>query len=193
MFQRLEVQFNHRWRHEILGGGGYPLGNDSQGTGIFTINLSLIEGGTYLGAVPDYCKMIYCVWHPPWVKAEDVWNKLESHVKALASTDDWLKENPPIFKAPVLKWDPSSISLEHEGVQGLAQAFKEVTGEDAVISGFKAVCDATYFVKKGIPAAIFGPGDLRMGAHGPNEYIPIDHILKVAKVDAAFAIDWCSS
>ena len=190
-FQRLETQWNQRWRHEVLGGGGYPT-PDTQGTGVFTINPSLIEGGTYIGSVPGYCKLTCLVWYPSWLKAEDVWSEIKRHVDAIASTDDWLKEHPPEFKAPVIQnWEPNEISRDHEGCKILSKAWKEATGREPVISGFKAVCDVTYFGKRNIPAVVFGPGDLSMGVHGPDEYIPIDQLIKAAKTYAAMAMEWC--
>ncbi len=88
LFQKLETQWNQRWRDKILGGGGHPDPIDQQGIGLFTINPSFIEGGTYLGSVPGYCKITYCVWYPSWLKDEDIWKELKGHVQALASTDD---------------------------------------------------------------------------------------------------------
>ena len=48
LFERLELQWNQRWRSKVLGSGGYPVPNDKQGVWLFTINPSFIEGGTYL-------------------------------------------------------------------------------------------------------------------------------------------------
>ena len=63
-FERLELQWNQRWRGKVLGGGGYPVPMDKQGVGLFTINPSFIEGGTYIGSVPGYCKLTANVWYP---------------------------------------------------------------------------------------------------------------------------------
>ena len=111
---------------------------------------------------------------------------------ALASTDDWLSTNPPEFKGPFLKLEPMDrIPLEHEAVKILRASFEEATGRAAIVSGFKAVCNATIFTKRGIPAIIFGPGSLDMGAHGPNEHVPIQQLVDVAKTDAVMAMNWC--
>ena len=190
-FQRLETQLNQKWRDRILGGGGYPHPGDKQGIGIFTINPSFIEGGTYLGSIPGYCKITYCVWYPDWLTDEEVWQEFKEHVDALASTDDWLRENPPKFNVPVLqRWKPmKAVSVDHPGVKILSKSYGEISGKEVIISGVKAVTDATFLSQEGIPTVVFGPGGL--GVHGPDERASIDQIIQCAKVYAIMAMDWC--
>jgi len=192
LFEKMELQWNQRWRGRILGGGGYPIPFDKQGVGVFTINPSFIEGGTYMGSIPGQCKLICAVWYPNWVNVNDVINELRERVQALALTDDWLRENPPRFKAPIIQnWRPFKISVDHEGVKTLAYSYEEVTGKKAIHSGFRAVCDATFLNEHGVPAMTFGPGDLGMGVHGPNEYVPIEQVIECTKVYAMTILNWC--
>ena len=74
MFQRLEVDLQHRWQDktQYLGGGGYPLHEDHEGVGIFGLTPALVEAGPYVGSVAGYCKLTYCVFHPPWITAEEL-------------------------------------------------------------------------------------------------------------------------
>ncbi len=192
LFERLELQWNQRWRSKVLGSGGYPVPNDKQGVGLFTINPSFIEGGTYLGSVPGYCKLTCNVWYPSWLKVDDVISELRERVHALAQTDDWLRENPPLLKGPVLQnWRPFKIDVDFEGVKVLASSYEEATGEKATHSGFRATCDATWLNENGVPAVTFGPGGLELGVHGPNEYVPIDELIRCAKVYALTIVNWC--
>jgi acetylornithine deacetylase len=193
LFERLEVQWNQRWRSPTLGGGGFPVPNDKQGVGLFTINPSFIEGGTYLGSVPGYCKLICNVWYPSWIKVDDVISELKERVYALSQTDDWLKENPPQLKAPVLQnWHPFRVPIEQEVVKTIAASYEEVTNEKAVISGFKATCDASWLNDIGVTAITFGPGGLELGVHGPNESVPIEELIRCTKVYAVTALNWCN-
>jgi acetylornithine deacetylase len=192
LFRRLEIQWNHRWRSKVLGGGGYPIPRDKQGVGLFTINPSFIEGGTYLGSVPGYCKLTANVWYPSWMTVEEIIKELDERVQSLARTDDWLRENPPQLKAPVLQcWRPFKVDVDFEGVKTLALSFEEASGHEAVHSGFKATCDATWLNENGIPSVTFGPGGLELGVHGPNEHVPIDELILCTKVYALTAINWC--
>jgi acetylornithine deacetylase len=195
LFRRLEVQFNHRWRDQILGGGGYPFHNDQQGIGLFTINICFVDGGTYLGSVPGTCRIKASVWYPGWITGEEVWNEIEQHVRALASTDDWLKKNPPKFSAPVtVHWEPmKGVPPDHEGVVSLSEAYRRITQRESILTGFKAVADSTFLSKAGIPTVLFGPGSIGMAIHGPDEYVPVEQVIRCTKVLALMAMDWCGA
>ncbi|MFW6181250.1 MAG: M20 family metallopeptidase [Spirochaetota bacterium] len=194
LFERLELQWNHRWRSPVLGGGGYPVPLDRQGIGLFTINPSLIEGGTYIGSVPGYCTLTCNVWYPSWVDVSEVIGELEERVHALSRTDDWLREHPPELEAPVFQsWRPFSVPVDHDGVQALSGAYHAATGRTAVHSGFKATCDATWLNERGVPAVTFGPGGLEMGVHGPNEFVPVEELMRCARVYAAMILSWCGT
>jgi acetylornithine deacetylase len=194
LFERLELQWNQRWRNELLNSGGLPFPVSKNGIGIFNINPSLIEGGTYLGAVPSYCKLTCNVWYPNWVSQEEVISELESHIEAVASTDDWMREHPPEFKAPAIQeWAAAKVPKDHEGIKVLSESYTSATGKQAVVSAFKAVCDATFLCQAGVPAVVLGPGDLRMGIHGVDEYVPIEEVIECAKTYAVMAVNWCGA
>ena len=191
LFRRLEKQWNQKWRDPILGAGGHPI-SDNQGVGIFTINPSLIEGGTYLWSVPGYIKITYAVWHPNNTTMESIQNEIKKNVIALSSTDDWLKTHPPILNFPVSQnWKGFETSEDEQGVRILKSSYKDATGYEAIISGFKSPCDASYLHENGIPSIILGPGGSTYGVHGDNEYIPIEEVIKATKIYASFIVDWC--
>ena len=58
------------------------------------------------------------------------------------------------------------------------------------ICGFPAGRDASHFTMHGIPAVIFGPGDLR-NAHSVDEYVLVDEYLKCIETPAHTILDWC--
>jgi acetylornithine deacetylase len=201
-FERLEKNWNMRWRHRILGGGGYPSPNDSQGVGVFSITPTLIEGGQFVAALAGSCKITCQVYYPPWVDVKEVWNEVKKVIESVSVTDDWLKDNPPRVKIDkslegeeefIAPWGPSEVPIEHSGCQTLAASWKEATGKDVIFSGLKAVDDAAWFREGGIPAVTLGPGDLSMGAHGVDEYVPIENILQCCKTYAMMAINWCGT
>jgi len=188
LFQRIELQWNQRWQDALL--------SEEDGVGSFTISLCYIEGGTYgASVIPGYCKMVYNVRYPNWLKDEDIWKELREHVTALASTDDWLRENPPQFNVPVIRrWQPMiETPVNHPGVERLAKVYEEITGKRVVISSFKGLADSTFLSRSGIPTVLFGPGGHNCGIHGPDERVPIDQLIQCTKIYAMMAIDWCKS
>ncbi|MDQ7793260.1 MAG: M20/M25/M40 family metallo-hydrolase [bacterium] len=188
-WEHLEREWNLRWRHPALGGGGFPR-PDVQGVGCFSITATLVDAGDYIAAVPGRSNIQGNTYYPAWVSLAEVVADMQRVIDGVAACDDWLKKNPPGFRV-MYHWPPSHVDLAHEGCQTLAESWRQATGEEPVFSGFKAVCDSTFLCEQGIPAVIFGPGDLSMGAHGPDEHVPIDQMVTACKTLAQLAINWC--
>jgi acetylornithine deacetylase len=189
----LERDVIMRWKHKLLGGGGYPRGPDLQGVGsFFNLNIALIEGGTYISSVPGYAKISANCYYPPWLSFEDVKNLILKTLDSLASYDSWLARNPPKVSFSML-WPPYETEINNPYCEILALSIKEATQKEVVYSGFKAVCDVSFLQPFGIKGVCFGPGDLTMGSHGPNEYVPIHQIIDAAKSIATFLIRTCNN
>ena len=193
MFQRMEVENNHKWKSATLSGGGYPVPSDVQGLGFFTMTPSLMKAGEYLGAVAGYASITYVVWYPNWLKEEDVAMEINRRVISLSETDDWLEKNPPEFVYPTLQhWKPFKTPIDHRGVKLLGHTHGEVLGKMPIYSGSKFVSDATFFQYRGIPSVLLGPGGLNMSIHGPDEYVPLDELMACTKTYTLFAYRWCN-
>jgi len=136
-FYRLEKQWNHRWhRKSAVGTGGKP-GHDKEGVGIFAINPSFIESGSYIGSVPGRVKLTYAVWYPPELKYEEILSEIKESVAHLAQTDDWLRENPPEVVGPVSQlWNGFVTDDTSEPVVTFKKAYLQAMGKEAVVTGF---------------------------------------------------------
>lgn len=135
------------------------------------------------------------VWYPPDADAEAVRGELEQHLQLASQLDPWLRVNPPEIEW-LGNWPAATTAWETPHVQALAQAHERVTG-DAVAapsaanqSGFQAVTDASFLEAAGIPAVVYGPGDLRR-AHAADEHIALAEIATCAAAVALAAIDFC--
>lgn len=191
-FNRLETEWNHRYRDKIMGYGGKP-GHDQQGVGVFTMNPCDIRGGEYLGTIPSHMEYTYSIWYPDQlVSRDEILDEIRRGVAAIASTDDWLREHPPVIEAPIIQdWPGFAVDEENSGVQTLANAVPKAIGSPAVISGFRAVCDAYYLNRQGVTTVVLGPGSLQNSVHGDNEFICVDDLIKATKIYAAMLLDWC--
>jgi acetylornithine deacetylase len=190
----LDHQWNMRYRDKIFGSGGYPIPNDKQGVGTMGIVFSLIEAGEYIGSIPGHAEIEGQVYYPPNVDDEELWEEMQNVVEKVALSNDWMKENPPLMNwKEEFDWPPFSVPHEHPGVETLGESVEDVTREEPILSGFKAVCDNAQIQREcGVDAISFGPGDISMGAHGPDEYIPLDQFMEAAKVYASMIINWCN-
>ena len=190
--KRFENQINLRYRDEVLGGGGVG-GHDKQGVGIFTINPARIEGGEYLGTVPSRMEYTYSVWYPDQlVSRDEIIGEIRKGVEAIASTDDYLKDHLPVIECPVIQdWPGFRLPLDHPAIEPMKKAVREGANREPVISEFKAVCDAHYLSRDGIPSLVLGPGALFNSVHADNEFVVIDDLIDAAKIYANFILNWC--
>jgi acetylornithine deacetylase len=193
LLEEMERQWAMRWRHPLHGGGGFPIHEDAQGVGTFSIVSTFIEGGTYEGSVPGWARVRGLINYPSWIDGDKVQGEFEGALRHHAQLDDWLREHPPLVKVgTVYDWPPFAGDHEAPGPMTLGQAYTRTTGKPAIFSGAKFVADAAFLRREfKIPAVYFGPGDCSMGVHGPNEFVPLQQVMDCAKVLAATIVDWC--
>lgn len=194
VLQKLEKETIINLRNHIIGVGGFPIPLDLQGLGsAFTINVSFIEGGSYIASVAGDAKITCQCYYPPEMEFEQIKKLITETIENYSKTDSWLKEHPPkLTFAKRFHWPPYQTNMSHPTAQMLAQVHEEVTGRKAIFSGNKGVNDITFVQKLGISGVTYGPGNIFMNIHGPNEYILIDQLLECTKVLAHFLIKYRS-
>lgn len=75
------------------------------------------------------------------------------------------------------------IDVDHPLLQALQAAYEEVTGEALEPVGIKVVADGALFSAAGIPTVYHGP--VGSGAHADVEFMPVDELVRAAKVYVA--------
>jgi acetylornithine deacetylase len=168
--------------------------------GMNTINPAVIEGGRHAAFIADKCGLWITVHFYPNESFEQIIAEIEQHVLAAAAADPWLRQHPPTFR-----WGGRSMieergeifpSLEldagHSAVKKLAAAYERHTGRPPVIDMSPTVTDAGWFAHAGIPAVIFGPGELRH-AHAVDESVDPEELIAFAQIIARFIVDWCNT
>lgn len=190
-FYRLEREWNFKLRDKCLGSGGYPLA-DNIGVGLFTFSPVKIEGGMYLGSMMDKLTIRYAVWYPESGDRDKLIQEIVDGVNAIASTDLWLRENPPQLDIPIPQiWRGFQTDYDHPGVQALMRSVEQSLNRPAIMSGFPAVSDATFIAQKGIPCAVFGSAASGANIHGFNENADILGLADTAKALAHMIVNWC--
>nr|WP_305034061.1 acetylornithine deacetylase [Ammoniphilus sp. YIM 78166] len=165
--------------------------------GTNTINPAVIEGGRHAAFIADECRLWITVHFYPNETYEKVSKEIEEHIIQVANGDIWLRENPPAFEwggtsmiedrgeiFPSLEIDP-----EHPAVHTLMKCHESVLQEQAIVDVSPTVTDGGWFGDAGIPAAIYGPGDLR-NAHAINEQLSIQQLVDYTKVILTFIYNW---
>lgn len=165
--------------------------------GANTINPAVIEGGRHAAFIADECRLWITVHYYPNETHEQVIKEIEEHLLSVANGDVWLRENPPLFKwggtsmivdrgeiFPSLEVDPN-----HLAVQTLAKNHETILQKKAILDVSPTVTDGGWFSHAGIPAAIYGPGNLQ-NAHAVNEQLSIQQLVDYTKVVLNFIYDW---
>ena len=179
---------------------GITKAHDLFKPGHFVIHPGVISGGPHGVLVPfiisQFCTIEYAAWFPPDEDVEDIKHEIGSYIQAIADTDPWLTRNPPDIDWK-LHWPSFTVEQDHEIISTVSAAHRQANGADArvgggEIAGFCAVCDATFLNQAGIPAVVYGPGDI-VQAHTVDEWCNTDEIVAAAKTYALAAIDWCGT
>lgn len=165
-----------------------------------TINPAVIEGGRHAAFIADRCALWITVHFYPNESYEQIISEIEDHVGRAAAADLWLRDHPPVFR-----WGGRSmieergeifpsleLDTEHPALAQLQAAYESELGEAPVVDMSPTVTDAGWFAHAGIPAVLFGPGELKH-AHAVDESIDPDQLVRFAQIMARFIANWCNT
>jgi acetylornithine deacetylase len=140
----------------------------------YAISIGVVNGGQWAGTVPEKVEFEGRIGVAVGEDEMVARRELEAKVRAIAESDPWLKENPPVVEWVGYSFASSSVPDDHPIVTCLDDAVRDVTGRESVHEGMTYASDARHLINVGnTPTTVFGPGDIR-NAHGPNEYVPIE-------------------
>lgn len=172
---------------------GFPAGSN-------TINPAVIEGGRHAAFIADRCALWITVHFYPNETYEQIIREVEDHVQRAAAADVWLRDHPPVFR-----WGGRSMieergeifpSLEldqnHPALAMLQSAYENQLQQAPVVDMSPSVTDVGWFAHAGIPAVLFGPGELEH-AHSVDESINPEQLVQFAQVMARFIAEWCNT
>ena len=157
------------------------------------ISVNTIRGGESFTSIPDSCEITGSLLFNPNKTSREIIEEVKASINSVVQTDYWLKNNPPEVEIPFMRLlkEPVEIPINHEGCQTLINSYREVMNKEPDVRSSPFVCDANFWFPKGQPVVVFGPGDLYMGVHGVNEYVPVDQVINACKVLAMMIINWC--
>jgi len=187
----LEHRWNMTYSHPVVGGGGWPVPLDQQGTGNTALACTVVRAGSYIGSLAGNASIEGQIHYPPNANPETLRQEFSEVVKGVLLSFAGLEDDSiQIEFCRRWDWKPFETPRDHEACQTIAAAMENV-GIRPVFSGMKSVVDNTYIQQFGIPTISCGPGRLADGTHGPNEHIAIESILKGIRLYAEFIIEWC--
>jgi acetylornithine deacetylase len=152
-----------------------------------SLHASTITGGTGWSTYPDRCELRVERRTIPGETAAMVHGELEAACNAVRAANPSLQ----VDIALCTEQDSSDVPATAPIVLALADALA-AHGLPAAIEGMSAWTDCALLNAAGIPAILFGPGDIAL-AHAAEEYVELDDITRATDVLTRLALDWCGT
>jgi acetylornithine deacetylase ArgE len=140
-----------------------------------TLSVGIIAGGASVNTVPDRCQIEIDRRLIPGEDARAAPGQLTAFLEREAGIDFPFEVSAPTLIAPALA--PAGSA---ELVDRLGRAMDTVTGPHRV-TAVPYGTDASTIAQAGIPAVVFGPGDIAR-AHTCDEWVPLDEVEQAAEV-----------
>jgi len=140
-----------------------------------TLSVGVIRGGEFVNVVPDKCEIDVDRRLLPGEDGRKAIGDVRNYLGSALQEDLGLKVSGPDLIVPGM-----SISSDHALVQSVLGAVREVTGK-APVNGMQGTTHAGQMADRGIPAIVFGPGEMGQ-AHTATEELDLDQLEQAAAV-----------
>lgn len=159
----------------------------------FCLNVNTIRAGNWPAIVPAETVFEGRMGVSPDESIEEVRKEFEDTIAAVAASDTWLRENPPVVEYMNCRWNSGSVEAEHPLSRLLQAKIAEVTGEPAKLTGMGPCSDSGTFIRyAATPAINFGPNSMAI-AHQTDEYVDVESLYSTAQIIALVLLDWCGA
>jgi acetylornithine deacetylase len=141
-----------------------------------TLVATVIQGGRGLNLVPDFCQVKVDRRTLPNEDPAVAWEDLK---RFLQTQPELLEFEVEVSEPELLNWG-MEIPADSVPVQRLSVACQQV-GLQPQIIGVRYTSDASFLVRNGIPAMLFGPGSIEQ-AHTADEWVAVEQVIAAQKV-----------
>jgi acetylornithine deacetylase len=145
-----------------------------------TLSIGRIEGGSSVNTVPDFCRIEIDRRLIPGENPQHVQQQLTDYLQHECGLDIPFECGPLWISLPALSPERSG-----ELVSRLGSVLDEVNGRHEVVT-VPYGTDASPLAEAGIPAVVFGPGDIAQ-AHTCDEWIEVAEVERVSDILFRFA------
>ncbi len=136
--------------------------------------------------VPDSCSIIIDRRILPGETKEKILSEFHTLIKRQQDVDPEFDAEVEIVTYTL----PMFTDPQAPVVKSMLLAREKVLGARGTLGTWQFGTDAPYIMERGIPCVGFGPGDERF-AHTPEEHVPVDDVIKAARVYAQLIEDVC--
>ena len=141
-----------------------------------------VEGGANFNAVPESCSFTVDRRINP---EEDFATEQQRLLAILQQARDSGIE----LRVEILQEGHSGgTAIDGPLAKALAHNIGQITGEAARFEMCPGLLETRFYAAKGIPAFAYGPGLLTV-SHGPDEFVPVERMVRCAEIYAQTALD----
>lgn len=155
------------------------------------VNIGTIRSGNWASSVPESIVVEGRAGLVPGETLDQTRVALLAAISNACAADPWLTEHPPKVEWFSGQFTAAETPSDHPLVHSLITAHQAATNSTVSLDAATYGADMRHFVNVGgIPCVMYGPGDVRR-AHRPDEFVPVNDVITVAKTLALTLIDWC--
>lgn len=174
----LEKARNSDIKHQLLGKLALP----------YPLNIGRVQAGNWSSSVPEELTFEGRIGVAMGEDSAEVRRQFEQTLKSLAEADPWLRNHPLEIAWSGGQFDSGEIPMDHYLVKLCQQCMLDLTGHESEIEGAPYGSDLRLYVNLGgMPALLFGPGDVNV-AHTPDEYADVQEVILAARAYILAAI-----
>lgn len=152
-----------------------------------------MHAGTFASAPPANAKITGRMGILPGEDHREEQQSFKDYIRAVCELDPWLKNHQPRVEFKGMLALPAEIPPDSEIVQMMAGTYRDVIGEEPVITGHHGGADTRILINHAhIPSVIFGPGQISQ-MHAENEHMSVYDLIKATKVLAVATMRWCGT
>jgi len=140
--------------------------------------------------VPDVCTIDFDLKFLPFERTADVRAEFEAWIERFAACDPWLRDHPPEVRWELaeLHFPPVNTAADHAVVRALSDGVRG-GGQSVELAGTFGVSDAAHYSPHGMACVVYGPKGASI--HGPDEYVEIPSVIRVAQAMAEAIVRYC--
>ena len=152
------------------------------------LSINIIQGGNQSNIIPNKCSITLDRRMIPGENANEILKEIDMLINKLKHKNTLLKieREEPFIKSP-----PMQVDRNEKIVEVLFECISDNILVKPKIKGARFGTDAAIFVDKGIPAVVFGPGNIEQ-AHSEDEWISVNQVISAAEIIAETVIKYQS-
>ncbi len=147
-------------------------------TPFVALNLGVIEGGTAVNVIPEYCSLQIGMRPLPGDDSGELATRVEARLAEALGPEDWS-----------LRVDNDSPPLETGEEAAIHRSLCRILGQTES-HGVSFASDAGFLAALGIEAVLFGPGSIEV-AHRANEFLPKEEMDRAGSVLGRLIFEYC--